>query len=223
MKLILKFIIGGFVGFVVAYALMNFSEIDFSGEITVISLIGISIILIVMSIFRIQKIKSLNIQQFSGDEEDEVEDQKYKLFADYSLFANSSFVLSILALSISMITTKNVILTIAALILLIITYLLLHFMTSLMQKVYPDRKLPSTSDSDYAQKVLDLADDGEKHVILDGLFKSQGLLNISLIFAIALSTVHSVSGEDSQTFSIILMAVVLLVVNSRYLLVIRNR
>jgi hypothetical protein len=49
------------------------------------------------------------------------------------------------------------------------------------------------------------------------------LLNISLVIAIALSTVYSVTGEKSQVFSIILMAVVLLVVNSKYLLAVRNK
>lgn len=223
MKLIMQFFISGFVGFFVVYALMNFSEVSFAGEITVISLIAISTILIAMSIFRFQKIKLLSTQNFSGDEEDEVEDRKYKMFADYSLYANSSFVLSILALSLSLITNQNLIMTISSILLLIITYFLIHYMEHLMQKVYPERNIPSTSDPDYAKSVLDIADDGEKHVILDGLYKSQSLLNISLIAAITLSTIYSVSREDSQTFSIILMAVVLLVVNSKYLLVVRNR
>ncbi|MFS0647570.1 DUF3169 family protein [Siminovitchia sp. 179-K 8D1 HS] len=223
MKLILQLLIGGFVGFFVVYALMNFSEVHFAGEITVISLIAVSIILIALSIFRSQKIKSLNTQNFSGDEEDEVEDRKYKMFADYSLFANSSFVLSVLALSLSLITTQNLMLTIASMCLLIITFIFIYYMGHLMQQVYQERNLPSTSDPDYAKSLLDIADDGEKHVILDGLYKSHSLLNISLVAAIILSTVYSVTREDSQIFSIILMAAVLLVVNSKYLLVVRNK
>ncbi|RLL46696.1 DUF3169 family protein [Oceanobacillus piezotolerans] len=223
MKFILQFFISGVAGFFSVYVLMSFSDVHFAGEVTVLGLIAISIILTALSIFRFQKIKLLNKQNFSGEEEDEVEDRKYKMFADYSLFANISFVLSILALSLSIIVTHNVILTIASLILLIITYFLIHYMTRLMQHVYPERNIPSKSDPDYAQSVLDLADDGEKHVILDGLYKSQGLLNLSLIIAISLATVYSVSGEESQIFSIILMAIVLLVVNGKYLLVIRNK
>ncbi|MFD2760822.1 hypothetical protein [Lentibacillus juripiscarius] len=97
MKLILRFVIGGFVGFFVVYALMNFSEVNFAGEITVISLIAISTFLIAMSVFRFQKIKSLNTQNFGGDQEDKVEARKYKMFADYSLYANSSFVLILMS------------------------------------------------------------------------------------------------------------------------------
>lgn len=223
MKSGFKLFISGFVGFFVVYALMNFSEVKFAGEITVISLIAISVILITMSIIRFQKIKSLNKQTFSGNEEDEVEERKYKMFADYSLYANSSLVFSILALSLSILTTQRLIMAIASLCLLIITYFLIHYMGHLMQQVYPERNIPSTSDPDYAQKVLDAADDGEKHVILDGLYKSQSLLNIGLIVAITLSTVYSVIEENSQTFSIILMAAVLLIVNGKYLLVIRNK
>ncbi|MBU7595164.1 DUF3169 family protein [Metabacillus halosaccharovorans] len=220
MKLIMQLIIGGFVGFFVVYALMNFSEVRFSGEITVISLIIFSLILIAMSIFQYIKIKSLNLQNFSGDEEDEIQDKKYKMFADYSLYANVSFVLSILALSLSFITTQNVILTVTSIFLIVTTYFLIHYMMYLMKHVYPERKFPNTSD---AQNVLDYADDGEKHVILDGLYKSHSLLNFSLITAITLSTIYSLTREDPQTFSIILMAMVLLVVNSKYLFVIRNK
>ncbi|GIN23312.1 DUF3169 family protein [Siminovitchia fordii] len=223
MKLILQFFISGVVGFFGMYALMNFSEVNFSGEITVISLIAISIILITMGIIQFQKIKFLNKQNFSGDEEDEVEERKYKMFANYSLYANSSFVLSILTLSLSLLTTQNLVMTIASIFLLIITYFLIHYMGYLMQQVYPERNIPSTSDPDYAKSLLDIADDGEKHVMLTGLYKSHSLLNISLIVAIILSTVYSFTGEDSQIFSIILMAVVLLIVNSKYLLVVRNK
>ncbi|WP_449538823.1 DUF3169 family protein [Ferdinandcohnia sp. Marseille-Q9671] len=223
MKLILQFIVGGLVGFVVAYALMNFSEFTFSGEITVISLLVISIILIALSLFRIQQIKSLNKQTFSGDEEDEVEDRKYKLAADYSLFTNSSFVFSILLLSLCLITDQNLLFKLAAIGLIIIAYFMIQYMTHFMKQSNPERNIPSASDPEYAQNFLNYADDGEKHVILDGLYRSYNLLNISLIIAITLSTVYSVTGDHSQTFSIILMAVVLLVVNSKYFLVVRNK
>ncbi|WP_164667305.1 DUF3169 family protein [Virgibacillus doumboii] len=199
---------------------MNFSEVNYAGAITVISLIAISIILTAMSIFRFQKIKSLNTQNFNGDEEDEVEDKKYRMFADYSLYANSSFVFSILALSSRLITNQNLFMTIASIISIIITFFLIRYMANLMKQMYPEHNMPSSSDPDH---VLDLADDGEKHVILDGLYKSQGLLNFSLITAIILSTIYSIGQENPQTFSIILMAIVLLVVNGKYLLVVRNK
>lgn len=223
MKLMLQFVVSGAIGFFTVYALMSLSEIHFAGEISVISLIAISVILIGMSMNRIQKIKLLNSYNLSGDEEDEVEDRKYKMSADYTLYAISSFVLSILALSLSLITTQNLILTITSIIVLIMTFFLIHYMRHLMQQVYPERTMPGTSKSNYVESVLDLADDGEKHVILDGLYKSQNILNFSLIAAIALSTIYSISRDDSQIISIILMAIVLLVVNGKYLLVIRNK
>lgn len=220
MKSIMKFFFSGLVGFFVVYGLMNFSEINLSGEITVISLIAISIILMFVSMLRFLKIKSLNRQNLNGDEEDEIEDRKYKMFTDYSLCTNSSFFLFILALSLSFILTNHLILTIAPIIGLIITSYLIHRQMYLMQQVSQDREFPLDSGP---KSILDLADDGEKHVILDGLFKSQILLNFSLITAIALSTIYSVSQGGSQTFSIILMALILLAVNSKYMFVVRNR
>ncbi|AOV06641.1 DUF3169 family protein [Sporosarcina ureilytica] len=223
MKIILQLLIGGCAGFLIAYTLMGFSGINFAGDITVIGLLVISVFLIALSILKLRGIKSLSMQNFSGDAEDEAGDKKYKMFTDYSLYTNSSFILSILALSLSVITTQNYVISIASLILLIITSFLMYYMTPLTQKVYPERDIPSLTNPNYAKSVLDIADDGEKHVILDGLYKSQGLLNFSLIIAIILATIYSISGGNSQVFSIIFMAAVLLVVNSKYLLTVRNK
>ncbi|UJL48346.1 DUF3169 family protein [Virgibacillus sp. NKC19-16] len=176
-----------------------------------------------MSIFRYQQIKSLNKQNFSGEEEDGVENRKYKMFSDYALCTHVSFVFSILALSLSLIVTQNVIMIIVSVIVLIITFFLGNYMSHFAQLVYPERTVtPSTSKPD-AESVLDVADDGEKYVILDGLFKSQSLLNFSLFFAIAFSVTYSITTNDSEIFSIILMAIVLLVVNVKYQLVVRNK
>ncbi|QDP41503.1 DUF3169 family protein [Radiobacillus deserti] len=223
MKRFIQFIIGGIVGFIITYAFMNFSGVRFAGEIAVIGLTAVSIILLVWSIVRFQKIKSLNFQQFSGVEEDEVEERKYKLFADYSLFTNISFVFSLLALSLSLITTQNLMLTVVSLLLVIVSFLFIQYMIPMMKHVYPDRDFPNKSDSNDAQGILTMADDGEKHVILNGLYKAHSLLNGSLITAIILSTIYSMTKENAQTFSIILMALVLLAVNSNYLFVVRNK
>ncbi|MFS0749360.1 DUF3169 family protein [Oceanobacillus sp. 1P07AA] len=211
-------LVGAIVGYFVMYFLMNFSEFNFAGIITVISLLVVSSILIVLSLYRFKKIKFLNKQQFSGDEEDEIEDKKYKLFADYSLYTNISFILSVLALSLSIISTKNVFLTTIAIILIIVSLVLSFYMTHIMKQTYPNREI----NTDYTQSVLDMTDDGEKQVILDGLYQSHSLLNFLLVFAIFLATVYSIFNE-SQIFSIFLMTIGLLLVNGYYLLTVRNK
>lgn len=156
-----------------------------------------------------------------GEKEDQADEIKYKKFADYSLFTNTSIALGLLALSISIISL-NVIFIIIGMIVIIVTTLLSVYMMHLMKHVYPDRNIPNASDPDFAEKMLHISDDGEKHVILEGLYKSYQLFNGAIIFAIVLATTYSIFRE-SQLISIILMVLVMLIVNGRYVLVIRNK
>ncbi|MCQ6560951.1 hypothetical protein [Paenibacillus mendelii] len=59
--------------------------------------------------------------------------------------------------------------------------------------------------------------------MLNGLYKSYHLLSAAIIIGIAAATFYSLITDDSQLFSIIVMCMILLVVNGRYLLTIRNK
>lgn len=96
-------------------------------------------------------------------------------------------------------------------------------MSRLTSVLYPDREMPQISDSKYAEKLIDLADEGERYIIMQGLYKAHNLLNVVLVFTIVAATIYSISTETSQTFSIVLMTLVLLIVNGRYSLYIRDK
>jgi len=67
-------------------------------------------------------------------------------------------------------------------------------------------------------------DDGEKHVALQGLYQAFNLFNLTIIAAIIFTTVYSLGeNNSSQIFSIIVMCLILLFVNGRYLTVVRNK
>ncbi|WP_080875857.1 DUF3169 family protein [Oceanobacillus timonensis] len=222
MKAILSTIFSGIIGFTVMYSLLHFSDWSFAGEFIVIGLLVISIIFIGISFIRFHKIKSFSKQHFSGNEEDVMEEKKSKMFTDYTLFTFASFALSILALSLNLMLMQYVILTVLSIILLIASYLTNTKTRKLVRYLNPDRDFSTTSKSASTEELLDLYDDGEKHVALKGLFQAHTLLNATLILAITLSTAYSIILESSQVFSVILMAVILLIVNSKYLLVVRK-
>lgn len=223
-KILVQFIIGAIVGFFGAYGILKFSDFNFAADVFVIFLLGLALILSLLSLVFYQHIKKLSKTEFTGDREDEVGELKYKKFTDYSICTNSGLIISILALSLSIIATSQSFFIISSIILLIVHYLMNHYMIRLTQYVYPERNIPNISDPDFPKSVLDLADDGEKFVILNGLYKSYNLLNITLIIAILLATVYSISSDNSsQLFSIITMSIVLLLVNGKYLLAVRNK
>ncbi|MGM7721517.1 DUF3169 family protein [Metabacillus sp. Hm71] len=224
-KVWIQLIISGAVGFIVAILLLNYFTFDFSNyaDTIVISILVMIFILLGLSVFLYRQIKKLNHTQFTGDEEDEADVLMYKKFMDYSFFVQVSNTLSILALCITVITSQKLVFTIIAVVTLILSYILTALMTSLMQLVYPERNLPSISEPNYSEKLLDISDEGEKHVMLIGLYKAYQLLSVALIFAIVLSTLYSLSTGNSQLFSIIIMSIVLLLVNGKYCLSVRNK
>ncbi|MBE4906526.1 DUF3169 family protein [Bacillus luteolus] len=213
------------IGFVVVTLLLNNFTFDFTvhgSTITIIFLV-IIFILLVISVVLYRQIRNLNSKEVYGDDEDEVDSLIYKKFTDYSFFVQSSLTFSLLALSISVTITEQIFLTVLAILFLLISYLLSMLVSHLTQLIYPERNLPRFSEKNYAEKLLEASDEGERHVMLIGFYKSYNLLSVALVVAILLSTVYSMSSGESQVFSIILMASVLLLVHGKYCLSIRNK
>lgn len=225
MKILKQLLIGGVVGFVGVLLLLNLPSLHVEkyANIIVIGLFVVVVLLLGVSLLFHIQIKKLSRMEFHGDEEDEVDVIKYRKFNDYSLVIQSSSVIVLLALCFALIASKNIVLIIIGIILSLVSYLFTFFMMHLMKVVHPERNIPEISDPKFTEKLLDEADDGEKYIIMHGLYKSHNLLNSILVFAIVGSTIYSLVSEHSQLFSVILMALVLLIVNGNYLLSVRNK
>jgi len=59
---------------------------------------------------------------------------------------------------------------------------------------------------EYEEKLLAISDEGEKHVMLIGFYKSYNLMSVALLIAIVLTTFYSISTDHSQLFSIKVMS-----------------
>lgn len=222
---LITLIISAVIGFAVGYLLsvgFSFDFLKYSDGI-VIGILVIVFVLLGTSYVLARQIKKLHQTEFIGDEEDAADVIIYKKFTDYTLFVQTSLTLSVLALCTTMMTTQKLALAIVSLVGLGFSYILLVFMNSLLQMVYPERPLPKANDPKYAEKLLDMSDDGEKHVILIGLYKTFQLMGVALVFGIVLSTIYSVSTGNSQLFSILVMGIILILINGKYSLSIREK
>ena len=225
MKTVTQLLIYGVIGFLVVTLMLNNFTIDFFkyADAIVFALFFIIFILLVVSFKLYWQVKKLHNTEVDGDEEDEVDLLIYKKFADYSFFVQSSIVLSVLVLCTTVITSQSIYLTIIAFVTMILSYLFTIYMTNLIRLIYPERKIPNLSDSKYEEKLLEIADEGERHVMLIGFYKSYHLMNLALFIAIVLATMYSISTDHSQLFSIIAMSSVLIIVNGKYCFSIRNK
>ncbi len=225
-KTIGKMLAGAVAGFLIMYFLMGFQfnvNIPFpSFELTIIIMV-LSILLIIFSLFGYAKIKSEVKKQVSGDEEDERDVRLYKLYSDIMLAANLSLYFSTFMLALIAVTDQPnafVFISLA----LILTSVSLNFVySSLVHTVYPNRNLPSANDKQYAKKLLECSDEGERHIMLEGMYRAYTSLNALLFFAVLALIAYSIISGVSQLFGIFLIILILIITNTQYMLAIRNK
>ena len=184
------------------------------------------IVIVIISIYSVilsRQIIKISKNNYIGDKEDEMDAIVYRKFSDYSLFGNIALVLSLISLSISIIIKESLVIVIISVLLVIISYIINMGILYLIKHVYPERNLPSPTEKNYAEKLLESSDDGEKHIILNGLHKSFGVINILLVFAIIFATIYTIQTDNSQVFSIIMIGIIMIWQNITYYLTIRNK
>lgn len=226
MKTFVQMLIGAAVGFFAMYAVLAWrNEASFvwpSTEITMGALI-ISLIGLLYSVVGMRQIQSRTKEAVRGDEEDEREDWIYKKFGDVSLAANVGSIVALFSLSVAIISDEHPAFMIVACVLVILSYIIQPYSYSVMKKAYPYRPFPALSEKKYAEKLLAMSDEGERHVMFGGLHKVYMSINGLLPIAIILLMFYSSISGQSQLFSILIITLILIYINVRYLTAIRPR
>ena len=225
---IVSLLVGGVAGFTITLAIMmgkdQVQEAWYHPVNLILTIVLVIILtLLVIGLVFIGKIKTVNSQTFDGEQEDLMDEYKYKKVADLNIAANISIALSILGVAVSILMTNNTLLQIGFIFLFIASCLTLVYGINFVRLSYPERNIPRIQAKNYDQQLMDSMDDGEKYVTLQGLFKSHQLFNLFMLTGIILAVAFSYFSNQSQIFSIVLMCLVLLVVNTSYLVVVRNK
>lgn len=226
MRMMIQMLIGAFIGFIGAYGLLGF---DFEKLFLPVSfpiamiLFGITVLLVLYSTLMIIKMKKKARLTLSGDEEDERAVWLYQKFSDITLAMHVAVIFSFLGFSIGLVTDQQLILVPISIALITVSVGLSIYIPTLAKIVYPDRKLPSPSEKDYAKKLLLASDEGERHVMLEGLYYSFNTTNLLLVIAILVLTLYSYGTGQSQLLSVIIIAFILILTNTQYFFKIRNK
>ena len=88
--------------------------------------------------------------------------------------------------------------------------------TYLLRYIKPDFKMPDPRSPTYQQELFDSYDDGEKYLMLKGLYKLYFLIIAALVFLGMALMYYSVFTGNSQLISIIGIGVVLLFIQTFY-------
>lgn len=224
MNFLKQFLIGGVIGVIAVsiFLLIPFSEIKFPLHIVSIILYIVVVLCWVFSFIIANKIKKIANKELVGEAEDEAEEVMNKLLYDFSFGTNIGAIIAMVAMSLS-VMAMNFTLIIAGIVASFFSYYMTSYMMTLMKLAYPERELPEISDKDFSKKLLEASDDGERHIMLQGLYKVYSFANAAFLFAIMGLALYSVVTDDSQLFSIIVISIILVTMNGMYLISVRNR
>src|SRR5699024_6554709 len=203
------------IGIVMIYLLIPFNQMTFPIQAVTIVLYIIVFLTWVYCLIIANQIKQLAKNNLEGEAEDEAEEIMNKKMYDFSFSNNTGATLSVLAVSLSVIE-NNLLLILIAVVAAAVSYFMMAYMMRLMKLASPERDLPDVGDKNYAKKLMDISDEGERHVMLHGLYKTYNFSNIAFTFAIIGIAIYSSLTGDSQLFSIIVISAILLVMNGVY-------
>ncbi|SDG83818.1 Protein of unknown function [Planococcus glaciei] len=226
MKQIFQTLVGGIVGFFGMYFALS---LDFTSDFSIFGLeltlfiTGIAVLLLVFTMVTIQRVKRKAKLQLRGEEEDELDSKQYKSFSDITLGSVVAMVLSVVATAIAVITEQPIWVVVAAGATLIGAIVISIITPGLIKLIYPERDLPKPGEKDYAKKLLAVSDEGERHVMLEGLYRTHNTMNLALFIALLLLMIYSVSTGVSQLFAIFVVALILIIANVQYTFSIRNK
>src|SRR5699024_9231344 len=213
-------------GLIVGMFILNFEALSGIGAFaTELSTTGLAAaaIFTALGISGFFQLKSRAAKRDGDLEEDEFEQYMYRKYADNSLCIQVGLVLSLLVTGVAIIQQTDAWIFVASGITMIASLLFLFLLPTLLPVMYPERDLPSSTDSDFADKLLRASDEGERHVMLEGLYKTFNMMNGTLFIGLIVLMMYSISTGDGQIFGMIIIAAVLIISNVKYVTSIRDK
>ncbi|MCG1009635.1 DUF3169 family protein [Salinicoccus sp. ID82-1] len=224
MKHVLKLLLYAALGFTIAYLVMNSDvrqQLMTGNRWVPIALLVIAVLTTVFAIYKYFQLRSM--ATVKGSDEDAMEQRKYRKFVDLTLITQFSTVIAVLALGMGAIMETPVWHLLAGMITFITAFIFQLLTPALTKLIYPERSLPDVSDKHYADKLLAISDEGERHIMLNGLYKAYVSTSSLLFIALVVLVVYSVFTGNTQILGMFLIAAILLISNVQYGLSIRNR
>lgn len=213
-------------GLIIGMFILNFNALSSLGSVApALCITGLvaSVIITVLGISGFFQLKGRASIRDANTDEDELDRYMYRKYADTSLSIQTGLVLSILVMGVAIIQQTDAWIYIASGITMIAALLFLFLLPTLLPVMYPERNLPSSNEPDFADKLLRVSDEGERHVMLEGLYKTFNTMNATLLIGLIVLMMYSISTGDGQIFGMVVIAATLIISNVKYVLSIRNK
>ncbi|RPF57711.1 DUF3169 family protein [Macrococcoides canis] len=225
LRLLMYLFLGAIAGLMLSIIATGTSDINMDSIYYWIGMIllTVSIVLAVVSIYLYRQLKTVSGDYTKYMDMDAYDIYRYNKYNDLQVVNTMAMMMSVMSLAIFMIIEYHFMLILIS----GVTYLVVLYLTitqaSLIEQLYPDRDLPKVGDKKYAEKLLASSDEGERHIMLNGLYKTHNFVQVGLFMGIVILIFYSIITGESQIFSIILIGVILILSQLKYSLEIREK
>lgn len=228
-QILIAILVGGIIGGLFNSGFLHgfFSKLNFaqSQSFLMISCICVSIIVIVLTIYQyfVQK-DALFLKRKSESGHDDTLDE---LLAKADLQYNKSDILFYSQITVVMV--YMIILLVGGFEIRHILYFFIPFyligvpslMSGFFYRKY-DSRYPKLGEKDYTKKVLDIKDEGERHITLLSMYKIYQFNLVGLFLCITVVFLFSLSQGNNQSFSLLILTLLFIYNTFGYLFKVRR-
>jgi hypothetical protein len=209
------------VGFIIGISgtLVNWRDVVIQWHWLAIGFGSLAAIALVIHLYFYGQLKRSMTQ--SNLDEDALDRYQYRTFADARLAGVVALVMGLLALGITL--PHHVGWGMLFFVIVVLAIISETLLSQLVTALYPERHLPNVGDENYQEKLLAASDEGERHVMLTGMYKTYQTTSIALTLGMTFLMIYALLTDQPQTIGLIVLAIVMLVMHGQYIWIIRQK
>ena len=226
MKNLLRMLIGAVVGFFGMYGVLSLRgsfEPDFSLLHVVIGVLVVGGISMLLAFIWTWQLNGRTKGEIEHEDQDAFETMVNNKYGNISLATSLSTILFLFCITLSIIKELHYMTTIVAIVCIVLTYIPVPISYNATKRAFPYRNFPAMSDKDYAKKFMELADEGERYMMFKGFSKAYMSMNILIPVGMLLLMFYSSVTNTSQIAGIVVLTVIYIYTNVRYIVAIREK
>ncbi|MDO5360783.1 MAG: DUF3169 family protein [Jeotgalicoccus sp.] len=230
MKFFLKMLLYAAIGFAAGYLTLELLYGRNSEGLLETIYFWLSIVMIVLAaallvyaFIRRRKLLKLTEENNRKINDDDLDVYSYNTFNIVTVATAVPLVLSLMALAIQTLAAENVWLVVLTIALLFVSTFMNFQASALANVIYPEKELPEISDKKYAEKLFAASDEGEIFIMAKALYRSWTLTTTMLFFALIFMIFYSFVTSESQIFSIVIIGLIMIINQLKYVYEIREK
>ncbi|CAM4334030.1 MULTISPECIES: DUF3169 family protein [Bacillus] len=199
------------------YKLMvNYNQLDVANTLIVVNLV--SLLTLIIADFNVRNVEKNCDMEVDSEKEDAYLLQLERKAYTASIYIQVSLCLSFIAVltGFLLLRDKQPSIVLASFIIIFLAFMKLYPSKKIINLTNPGFTFPNPRSKNYEKELLDQFDDGQKYVMLQGLYKLYSFINMGLVILSFALMFYSAFTGNSQLVSIISIGILLMLIQIRF-------